>query len=154
MSVLICIIAAMRFQQWHSRDYGSWLAQATANAPYENVTVPVVAEDWRVRFGDFWNTPMLDIAQSLINRFVIRLHLALAYQKSGAHFYLDEDRIIGRDKHFGRPELTNPRLRSAVQILKDLGLLENYPGHVSLHRTTEEGKKVLGEFVGKDWAKG
>lgn len=100
----------MRYQRWHATDYGNWLAQATRNDPYENVTVPVVSESWKSSFVDFWNTPLMELAQNLIHRYVIRLHLTLAYQKSGAHFYLDEDRIIGRDKHFGSPQLTNHRL--------------------------------------------
>ena len=148
ISTLLCILTVMRYQQWHAGDHGNWLAQATGNAPYENVTVPVVAEDWRVRFGDFWNTPMVDIAQNLIHRFVIRLHLTLAYQKSGAHFYLDEDRVIGRDKHFGSPKLSNPRLRRALQILWDLGLLDDDPDEATLRRMTERGEKVFEEFVG------
>ena len=74
----------------------------------------------------------------------------LAYQKSGAHFYLDEDRIIGRDKHFGSPQLTNPRLGSALQILWDLGLLEDDPDDESLWRMTKNGKAVLSEFVGSE----
>jgi len=140
----------MRYQRWHARDYGNWLAQATRNIPYENVTVPVVSETWKARFGDFWNTPLLELAQNLIHRYVIRLHLTLAYQKSGAHFYLDEDRIIGRDKHFGSPKLTNPRLGSALQILWDLGLLEDNPNDESLWRMTKNGKAVLSEFVGSE----
>jgi hypothetical protein len=90
------------------------------------------------------------LAQNLIHQYVIHLHLALAYQKSGAHFYLDEDRVIGRDKHFGSPHLTNPRLGSALQILWDLGLLEDDPDNESLRRVTKNGKTVLNEFVGSE----
>jgi len=150
LSTLMCVLTVMRYQRWHARDYGNWLAQATRNVPYENVTVPVVSESWKARFGDFWNTPLLKLAQILIHRYVIRLHLTLAYQKSGAHFYLDEDRIFGRDKHFGSPHLTNPRLSSALQILWDLGLLEDDPDNESLRRMTKNGKAVLIEFVGSE----
>ena len=92
----------------------------------------------------------MELAQNLIHRYVIRLHLTLAYQKSGAHFYLDEDRIIGRDKHFGIPKLTNPRLDSALQILWDLGLLEDHPNDGTLWRMTKSGKAVFSEFVGSE----
>jgi len=150
MSVLMCILTVIRYKQWSTVDYGNWLAQASGIDRYENVTVPVVAENWQRQFGDFWNTPILDIAKSLINRFVIRLHLTLAYQKSGAYFYLDEDHIIGRDKYFDNPRLSNPRLRSALQILWDLGLLENDSQKAILRRMTGRGEKLLGEFVGKE----
>ncbi|MBW1693929.1 MAG: hypothetical protein JRJ41_07200, partial [Deltaproteobacteria bacterium] len=62
LSTLMCVLTVMRYQRWHARDYGNWLAQATRNIPYENVTVPVVSETWKARFGDFWNTPLLELA--------------------------------------------------------------------------------------------
>lgn len=148
LSTLMCVLTVMRYQRWQASDYANWLSQATKNVPYENVTVPVISDSWKARFEDFWNTPLLYLAHDLIYRYVIRLHLTLAYQKSGAHFYLDDDRIYGRDKFFGMPQLTNPRLGSAIQILWDLGLLENDPNDETLLRMTEKGKSVLREFVG------
>lgn len=147
LSILLCIVTVMRYQRWNAQDYGNWLAQATGTVQYENVTVPVVSEEWRVRYTDFWNTPIYKLAHNLMQKFVINLHLSLAYQKSGAHFYIDANRIVGRDKLFDIPELSNPRLRNAIQIINDLGLLESDTENHSLQFLANRGKEVLEEFV-------
>jgi hypothetical protein len=116
--------------------------------PYENVTVPVVARELRQRFGDVWQVPFGEILLFLLNRYVIRLHLSLAYQKTGSFFYEDAERIRGRGKRYDEPAYGNGRFPSALRILEDLHLLAT-DRDGGLIRRTPDGSKMLNSELAK-----
>ena len=74
---------------------------------------------------------------------VIRLHTLAGYEKGRAFFTREGDRIYGRGMRYESASYGNPRLRSAVLILKDLGLLQPDSPSSSLLRLSKDGIKWL-----------
>ena len=95
------------------------------------------------KFDDVWNTPFRDLLVHILQRFVIRLHLSLAYQKSGSFFFVDEERIRGRGKRYDSPSYGNGRFASAILILRDLNLLDTVPDADELLHRTADGDSLL-----------
>jgi len=143
LAAILGSVACLRYRQWEDGPYGHWLAQAVKDDPYQNVTMPVVARELTERFDDVWNTPFRDLLVHILQRFVIRLHLSLAYQKSGSFFFLDDERIRGRGKRYDSPSYGNGRFASAILILRDLNLLEEVPDANGLLRRTADGDALL-----------
>jgi hypothetical protein len=143
LAAILCIVACLRYRQWEDGPYGHWLAQSVKDDPYQNVTMPVVVRELTERFDDVWNTPFRDLLVHILQRFVIRLHLSLAYQKSGSFFFVDEERIRGRGKRYDSPSYGNGRFASAILILRDLNLLEEVPDADGLLHRTADGDSLL-----------
>ena len=139
----------MRYIQYESTPHGNWLAGAVHDEPYTNVTLPVAVHEMRQRLGDFWRVPYREILLHLLQRFVVRLHLSLAYEKSGSFFYLDEDRIRGRGKRYDEPAYSNGRFSSGPQILYDLGLLSEDTAGANKPQRTAKGTEILSEELKK-----
>jgi len=143
LAFTLCITVIMRYIRWDDTRYGGWTDQAVKNAPALNVAVPVVIRELINRWGDFWNISIGKLADHIIQRFIIRQHLWIAIEKSGPFFYVDGDRIIGLKKRYEKPAYGNPRLASAVIILKDLELLVSDRDDPNLVRLSKEGKQWL-----------
>jgi hypothetical protein len=143
LSIVLCIILSSRYLQWENTPYGNWLSQAVQDDPYENITVPVLAHELKQRFEDVWHTSFRNLSTYIINRFVIRLHLSLAYDKSGSFFYSDSGRILGQGQPYDKPSYGNARFRSALMILKDIGLLKESGSDKNVFKRTREGDRFL-----------
>jgi hypothetical protein len=146
LALLMLGASLMRFVRWENTDYGRWLANSVEQ-PYEDVTTPVMLVELRNRFGDFWNTPWNLLGTFIVNRFVIRLHEVLSFEKSSAQakafFHVDQHRLYWRNLRYGQISVTNSRLGSALQILTDLGYTQREPDQRDVYRLTPEGKKCL-----------
>jgi len=149
VALILWSVLTLRFAQWEEDKYGNWLSGAI-NDPYEDLSIPVVVRGMKVRFGDYWNTSWRELAFHLINKFVIQLHQILAYQKSGAFFYSDQDVIRWRGKNYDSPAYGNPRFNSALIILKDLGLLAEPEDNPKILSLTKIGKQLLGAELAKE----
>ncbi len=146
LALVMLSVALMRFVRWENSDYGNWLANAV-DQPYEDVTIPVVLTELRNRFGDFWNTPWGELGTFIVNRFVVRLHEVLSFEKSGAQakafFQSDQRRLYWRNLHYDTIAVTNSRLGSALQILVDLGYTQRDSDARDVYRLTRKGSECL-----------
>jgi len=151
LSAVLCAVLCFRYLHLEKTPHGNWFAKTVKDDPYENVTVPVVVRELRQRFDDVWRVPFGEPLRFLLNRYVIRLHLSLAYQRSGSFFYVDGERIRGRGKRYDEPGYGNGRFPSALRILEDLRLVATDPDD-GLTRRTPDGDKVLKAELAKDGA--
>jgi hypothetical protein len=136
----------IRFLQWETTDYGNWFSQAV-DKPYEDATTPVMLLELRNHFGDFWNTAWSELGKFVVNRFVVRLHEVLSFEKSSsqakAFFQSDQRRLYWRNLHYDTIAVSNSRLGSALQILIDLGYIKHEPNDNGLYSLTSDGRKRL-----------
>jgi hypothetical protein len=132
-----------RYLQWAESDYGNWLASA-ANDPYLDLVPPSVLQGMEQHFRQWWSSSWVDLADFVLSRYVVQQHQAMAFEKTkrGDRCLLQVDgaKVIAELPH-GKIGIRNPRFNSAVQILKDLALLENSEGEST--RLTEDGVTLL-----------
>jgi hypothetical protein len=153
MPMILLAVTLARFARWEPANYGKWLAGA-ASDPYLDLVPPVVGAGLSRRFGGWWARPWRDLAEFVLSRYVVRQHQAMSYAKnsSGDRCLLQTDGAkvfaTGRYDAIG---LGNPRLRSALQILKDLGLTED--GDDGVTRLTNEGRGFLTQELTKEAGK-
>jgi hypothetical protein len=87
----------------------------------------------------------------VLSRYVVQQHQAMSYEKTwtGERCLLQVDgpRIVSTGG-FDKIGMGNPRLRSAIQILTDLGLIEVDEEEVT--RLTSEGEAFLRDEMGKE----
>lgn len=144
-ALLLLIVTATRFVRWETTGHGSWLAQAVRDA-YKDVTLPVVLRELRERFPDYWNTSWREIATFVMRRFVVRQHEVLAYDKnwdgSRAFFHTENDLIRWRQLNYDEIGVGNARFSRALQILRDLALVERADGEKKLV-LTQDGSQWL-----------
>lgn len=144
-ALLLLIVTATRFVRWETTGHGSWLAQAVRDA-YKDVTVPVVLRELRERFPDYWNTSWREIATFVMRRFVVRQHEVLTYDKnwdgSRAFFHTENDLIRWRQLNYDEIGVGNARFSRALQILRDLALVERAEGEKKLV-LTQDGSQWL-----------
>ena len=146
ISLILLSVILLRYIKWEETPYGNWLGQAVDD-PYKDITLPVVLHEIKSSFQDFWNTPWRVSAPRIINRFVVRLHEVLAFDKSWtgtkAFFHTDQDVIRWHNLNYDEPACGNPRLMNSVQILKDLSLIENDESHPEILCLKKDGKLLL-----------
>ena len=144
-ALLLLIVTVTRFVRWETTGHGSWLAQAVHDA-YKDVTVPVALRELRERFPDYWNTSWRDIATFMMRRLVVRQHEVLAYDKnwdgSRAFFHTENDLIRWRQLNYDEIGVGNARFSRALQILRDLALVEGADGEKKLV-LTQDGSQWL-----------
>jgi hypothetical protein len=149
-ALLLVVAATTRFIRWEATGQGSWLAQAVGDA-YKDVTVPVVLRELRERFPDYWNTSWREIAAFVMRRFVIRQHEVLAYEKnwdgSRAFFHSENDLIRWRQLNYDEIGVGNARFSRALQILRDLALVERRDGEKKLVLTPDGGQWLQRELT-------
>lgn len=141
-TILLSLTLA-RYTRWKKTDYGNWLAN-TARDEYLDLIPPIVLDGLTRRFDDWWNSPFSEIAQVVLSRFAVQQHQSMSYEKSAAgnRCLLQVDganiSVTGTYDSIG---MGNPRLRSAIRILKDLAFLaDNEDGTTVL---TEDGTTML-----------
>jgi hypothetical protein len=142
-----------RFARWEPTNYGKWLAGA-ASDPYLDLVPPVVSAGLNRRFDRWWFRPWRELTEFVLSRYTVRQHQAMSYAKSSSGdrclLQTDGDKVFttGRFEKLSPP---NPRLRSALQILKDLGLMEDTDEGVT--RLTKEGRTFLAQELAKEAGK-
>ncbi len=146
IAIILILVTSLRLLTQRNSHYWNKLSNAVNNAPSENITVPVIISSWENRYGDFLLTPFHELGKNLFNLFVIRLHITLGYQKQGAFFYVDESRVYSKEVRYEKPTYGNPRLNNALQILRDLKLLED--DDRGLTNPTERGVGLLNKYTG------
>ncbi len=150
LPMLLLSVTLARYSQWERTDYGKWLANA-ANDPFLDLVPPIVSTGLARRFGDWWNTSFKELTGFVLSRYVIQQHQSMSYEKTWTGerclLQVDGSKIVttgGYDK-IG---MGNPRLGSSLQILTDLGLIEDDEDGVS--HLTPEGEAFLKREMEKE----
>jgi len=150
LPMLLLSVTLARYTQWEATNYGKWLASA-ANDPYLDLVPPLVTTGLSRRFGDWWNISFKEMTSFVLSRYVVQQHQAMSYEKTwtGERCLLQVDgpRIVSTGG-FDKIGMGNPRLRSAIQILTDLGLVEEDEEHGT--RLSVEGETVLTGEMAKE----
>ncbi len=140
---ILLSLTLSRYTSWERTDYGNWLAQ-TASDPYLDLIPPVVLDGVNRRFDDWWNAPFSKIIPVVVSRFVVQQHQSMSYEKSSAGnrclLQVDGSDInaTGTYESIG---MGNPRMRSAIRILKDLAFLSDSDDGIT--NITDDGRSVL-----------
>jgi hypothetical protein len=147
LGVVLLLSSLARYRRWEDTDCGHWLFGHAESDAFLDVTTPQVLRYLRQEFPDFTVVPLVELAASVLRRFVLRQHEAMAFTKSHdgsrAFFHVDQGRIFVRAEKGWQPKQDNGRLRSAVRILTDLGYLEEDPDIAGVFRRTTDGSTFL-----------
>ena len=150
LPMILLATTLARFTPWEGTNHDKWLAGA-ANDPYLDLVPPVLGAGLHRRFSCWWDRPWRELTEFVLSRYVVRQHQAMSYEKSSSGdrclFQTDGEKVIttGRYDKIG---IGNPRLLSAVQVVKDLGLLEDTDDGVT--RLSKEGKEFLRVELAKE----
>jgi hypothetical protein len=150
LHMILLSVTLARYSQWEGTKYGKWLANV-ANDPYLDLVPPLVTNGLSRRFGDWWNTSFKELTSFVLSRYVIQQHQSMSYEKTwtGERCLLQVDgpKIVSTGG-FDKIGMGNPRLRSAIQILTDLGLLDEDEDGV--RHLTNEGIEFLKRELAKE----
>jgi hypothetical protein len=126
VSLILLATTLGRYKRWEGTNYGDWFVSVAVDR-YLDLIPPIVSAGLSRRFGDWWNCQWGQIAEFVLSRYVIQQHQAMSYEKSasGERCILQvHGTSICATGSYDKIGLGNPRFYSAVQILTDLGLLE------------------------------
>jgi hypothetical protein len=150
LPMILLAATLARYARWEPTKYGQWLAGAASDA-YLDLIPPVVSTGLCRCFGDWWKRPWKELTAHVLSRFVVRQHQSMSYEKSWAGdrclLQLDGPKVFSTGG-FDKIGMGNPRLGSAVQILKDLGLMEDADNDVT--HLTKEGRQFLQQELNKE----
>lgn len=145
--MVLLTVTLARYTQWEETNYGQWLAQA-ARDPYLDLLPPVLTDGLRRHFGPWWTVPWADFTEHVLRRYVVQQHQSLSYEKTlgGDRCLLQVDGVrVMSNAAFDTIGVKNPRFRSALQVLKDLALIEERDDEVT--RVTKDGRRTLKELL-------
>ena len=132
-----------RYTHWQETRFGNWLA-GTAHDPYLDLIPPILTDGLTRRFGDWWRCSWKELADFVMCRYVIRQHIAMSYEKTATGdrclLQTDGEKVVS-SANYDEIGIGNPRFPSAVQILKDLALLDDTNDGITV--LTEEGDQLL-----------
>lgn len=143
--MLLLGITLSRFAQWEGTPYGNWLASVSTD-PYVDIVPPALNGGLSRRFGAWWKSSWVELAEFVLSKYVVQQHQTMSYEKTAKGdrclLQVDGDRITTRPNEvYEQIGMGNARFHSAVRILKDLGLLsDNADGITS---PTEDGAQLL-----------
>ena len=141
--MILFVLTMGRYYQWAESDYGKWLA-SVANDPYLDLGPPGVLQGMEQHFGQWWSHSWANLTDFVLSRYVVQQHQALAFEKTdkGDRCLLQVDgaKVIAELPR-GKIGIKNLRFSSAMQILKDLALLEADENKIT--RLTKEGQTRL-----------
>lgn len=153
LPMILLATTLARCSRWEPTNYGKWLAGA-ASDPYLDLVPPVVSAGLNRRFDRWWVQPWQELTEFVLSRYVVRQHQAMSYAKSSSResclLQMDGEKVFATAR-YDEIGLGNPRLRSALQILKDLGLMED--SDEDLTRLTKEGRTLLAHELAKEAGK-
>jgi hypothetical protein len=136
LPLVLLIVTLARYRQWIDTRYDRWL-WAEANDPRLDLVPPLILDGLEKRFhGKWWTAPFGELARHTLDRYIVRQHTEVSFGKTATGM---GDRISSTKAYTGIG-MGNPRFRSAVRILTDLGLLEEDD---DVHRLTAAGKDFL-----------
>ncbi|QPF83989.1 hypothetical protein IC762_30830 [Bradyrhizobium genosp. L] len=127
-------IAAMLFYQTLLRypaavagPFHNWYTRHVKD-PYADIALPGVLDMLHGEFGGSWiDRSNREVLDRVIWRFVVRQHQTMSYERgfggNAPLFHVDGVTVIGTNTDYTDPRALNVRLRSALQILTDLGLV-------------------------------
>jgi hypothetical protein len=144
---LLLALTLARYRRWEPTGYGTWLASdAVVKDPYLDLLPSTVSLGLDRHLGDWWTLPWSRLTEYVLSRFVVQQHQSMSYEKTAKGerclIQVDGQRIVS-DGPYEKIGLGNPRLRSAVQVLSDLALIETDEDGLSF--LTEEGLELLRE---------
>ncbi len=144
---LLLALTLGRYQRWDSSEYGNWLASdAVVKDPYLDLLPSTVSLGLARHLGAWWTLPWKKLGEYVLSRFIVQQHQSMSYEKTakGDRCLIQVDgQRISSDGPYEKIGLVNGRLRSAVQVLTDLALIE--PDENKIPNVTEEGLEVLRE---------
>jgi len=149
LALVLLTVTLARYSHWYGKDHSNWVwnwskDRHSRDSP-PDLSPPVLIHDLQRHFEDWWETPTAKLVPFIMSRYIVRQHCSLAYEKSkgptASMFHVDGDRIRGNGS-YGKIGVGNPRYRSAVCVLQDLGLIvrDDDTGTMSL---TEDGLSYL-----------
>ena len=143
LPLILLATTLARYKQWESTNYGDWLANV-ASDPYLDLIPPIVTQGLSRHFDNWWGCSWKELAVFVLSKYVVQQHQSMSYEKTWAGdrclIQVDGPRVISKG-NYEKIGMGNPRLRSAIQILRDLGLIEDDSEQIT--RLTKEGKKFL-----------
>lgn len=148
--IVLLLLTLARYVQWEGTNYGNWLARASTD-PYLDLVPPVLTRGLKRRFGRWWTCKWSELAEFVLGRYVVQQHQSMSYEKTAKGdrclLQVDDEKITTRpNEAYEKIGMGNPRFRSAVRILTDLGLLAEDDG---ITLVTKDGKKLLDEELAK-----
>ena len=150
LPMILLATTLTRYARWETTNYGKWLASA-AKDPYLDLIPPILASGLVRRFGHWWNCKWTDLTAFVLSRYVVRQHQSMSYEKSWTGdrclLQVDGPKVFSTGG-YEKIGMGNPRLRSAIQILIDLGLMEEAEDGVT--HLTKDGKKFLKQELRKE----
>jgi hypothetical protein len=149
--MILLSLTLARYSRWESTNYGNWLASASSD-PYLDLVPPVLAMGLSRKFGHWWARQWKELAEFVLARYVVQQHQSMSYEKTAKGdrclLEVDGDKITTRPNEvYEKIGMGNPRFRSAVRILKDLGLLLDVDDGITI--VTKDGKRLLDEELAK-----
>lgn len=149
LPMILLSVTLARYSQWESTDYGKWFANI-AKDPYLDLIPPVISKGLERQFDDWWNTSFSQLTKFVLNRYVIQQHQSMSYEKTATGdrclIQIDGSKIVSLGG-YDKIGMGNPRLNSAIQILSDLGLIEDNDNKVK--HLTPEGEAFLKYEIGR-----
>lgn len=148
LPMILLSVTLARYSQWEATNYGKWLANV-ANDLYLDLVPPLVTTGLSRRFGDWWNSTFEQLTGFVLSRYVVQQHQSMSYEKTWTGerciLQVDGSRIVSTGG-FDKIGMGNPRLRSSIQILTDLGLIDEDEEGVA-HLTSEGGAFLRRQLV-------
>ena len=149
--MVLLTLTLARYVQWEGTNFGNWLATASTD-PYLDLVPPALTHGLNRRFGRWWTCKWKELTEFVLGRYVVQQHQSMSYEKTAKGdrclLQVDDGKITTRPHEvFEKIGMGNPRFRSAVRILTDLGLLAEEDGMTAL---TKDGKKLLDEELAKE----
>lgn len=149
--MVLLVLTLARYAQWEGTNYGNWLATASTD-PYLDLVPPALTTGLNRRFGRWWTCKWKELAEFVLGRYVVQQHQSMSYEKTAKGdrclLQVDDGKITTRPNEvFEKIGMGNPRFRSAVRILTDLGLLAEDDDMTTV---TTDGKWLLDEELAKE----
>lgn len=117
--------------------------------PGTDVAMPTVAHLLALDFEDWWNTSNREILSRVLSRLVVRQHETMSYEKgyggSPPLFRVDGSMVVGTGLTRDDVDPGNPRFPSAMQVLRDLRLIDRNPEEGQY--LTLDGREMLDLFL-------
>lgn len=126
MCMVLLATVLLRFDELRETEAAMWCARNVRD-PYLDLAPPLVS-GWLGQWDRaWWHRRWSELAPMLLDRFVVRQHEVLGYDKgagSDSMILHSSDGVLTATGEYGRVTIGNPRFRNAMQILVDLELLD------------------------------
>lgn len=149
VATLLLFALLLRYKTSVKEAHKGWNTKKVIH-PFADVAIPTVEMALTTDLGnDWWNLPNREVMSRLLNRFVVRQHETMSYEKgfggSPPLFRVDGTMIVGMDLIRDDVDPGNPRFPSAMQVLRDLRLIVNDPEEGQ--SLTPDGRTMLESFL-------